>query len=97
MTLQAFCRSELTRSLKSRMGAYNLTSLCALLDVCHELLFLLLELGAFTIQLSSGFGECPLVLPQPFCRGDCSSKESFLIMALRTQRARSGGGSQGSA
>jgi hypothetical protein len=77
------------------MNAYDLTSFCTLLDVCHELLLLLLELSAFTVQLSSGFGKCPLVLPQPFCRGNCSPKESFLFVALRTQRARSGGGSQG--
>src|SRR5258708_26584667 len=91
MTLHAFYRSKLTCSPKSSMDAYDLTSFCALLNVCHELLLLLLELGAFTIQLPSSFGECPLVLPQSFRRSDCSSKESFLIIALRTQRARSGG------
>ena len=56
----------------------HLASLCALLDVNYELLLLLLEFCAFTIQLALSLGKGALVLSQPLCRGDGATKEGLL-------------------
>lgn len=57
----------------------HLALLCTLFDVHDKLLFLLLELCAFAIELALGLCEGALVLAQPLRWRHGSSKESFLI------------------
>lgn len=58
--------------------AHHLTSLSTLLDVHNELLLLLLELGALTVELALRLCKGALVLPKPLGGSDRAAKEGFL-------------------
>ena len=59
-------------------GTHKLTGFGTALDVTDELLLLLLEFGALSVQLALCFGEGALVLPQPLRGGHRTTKQCFL-------------------
>lgn len=80
MTLHAFSgdnASAIEPSLRNR-GTYELTRLSTALNICHELLLLLLELCTLPVQLPLRLRQCALVLPQPFRRSYCPAEEGLL-------------------
>lgn len=58
-------------------ATHHLTILGALLDVHHEFLLLLFQLGALSVQLALCFLQRPLVLPEPFGWRLGAPKEGF--------------------
>jgi hypothetical protein len=63
---------------------HKLTRFGILLNVSDEFLLLYLKLCSFSIQLTLGFGERSLVLPQSLCRRHAPPKERLLRCKVNT-------------
>lgn len=73
--------SSVTAVDRKESKTHHLTSLCALLNIRYEFLFLSFKFRSFPIELSLSFGKCALVLAQPLRGRDGSPEKSFLTQA----------------